>query len=110
MKPVQYLTLDDLRDKGLNRNKIPFLKRYAFRDENEVRLLWESKIENRQSLPVRISLEAISRITLSPWIHPSLVEDVKNILKSIEGCGGLKIYRSTLINNADWIKYGNEAT
>lgn len=109
MKPVEYLTVDRLRGKPIARARLPFLKRYAFQPENEVRLLWESKAEERQSLPVPIELSAISRITLSPWLHPNLAGEVKTVLKSIDGCSKLQIYRSTLISNAEWMKHGGEA-
>ena len=110
MKSVQYLTVKKLKSKKLAKTRLPFLKRYAFQPENEVRLVWESKSEERQSLPVPFELSAVSRITLSPWLHPSLANQVKSLLKSINGCGSLKIYRSTLISNAEWMRYGRAAT
>lgn len=105
-KPVEYLTLKELKSKGISVSKLPFIKRAPFKPENEIRLLWESKTEECLSFPVPISLSAISRITLSPWLHPSLDKEVKALLKKIEGCEKLKIYRSTLISNADWMKHG----
>lgn len=109
MKPVEYLTVTQLRHKRLARSRLPFLKRYAFQPENEVRLLWQSKTEERETLALPIDLSAISRITLSPWLHPSLADEVKALLKSIEGCSRLQVYRSTLISNAEWMKRGDAA-
>ena len=110
MKEVEYLTVKELKQKRLKTMKLPFLKRFAFQPEYEVRLLWESKMEERQSLSVPFDLSAISRITLSPWLHPSLADEVKSLLKFIDGCSRLRIYRSTLISNTEWMKRGSEAT
>jgi hypothetical protein len=110
LRPVEYLTVADLRGKPLTTTRLPFLKRYAFQPEKEVRLLWESKAEERATLAVPIDLSAISRITLSPWLHPALADEVKALLKSMDGCRKLRIYRSTLISNAEWMKHGAEAS
>ena len=106
---VEYLTLTALRKSPVAATKLPFLKRAAFQPENEVRLLWESRAEARATLPVPIDLAAISRVTLSPWLHPSLADEVKRVLKSLPGCGKLKIYRSTLVGNAEWMSHGAAA-
>lgn len=110
IKPVEYLTLADLKKKAVITARLPFLKRIAFRPENEIRLLWESKAEERSTLPVPFELSAISRITLSPWLHPTLTDQVRSLLKRIDGCKGLRIYRSTLISNDAWKKYGATAS
>ncbi|MCO5054569.1 hypothetical protein [Thermomonas sp.] len=107
---VEYLTIKELKDQAVAKERLPFLKRYPFRPEQESRLLWESKTEERASLAVAIDLAAISRVTLSPWLHPSLVKDVKSLIKSIKGCSNINIYQSTLISNADWLKHGESAT
>lgn len=54
-----------------------------------------------------ISLSCISRITLSPWLSHPLAKAVKNALRSQKGCGKLKVYRSTLIENESWKQLGN---
>jgi len=109
IRPVEYLTLTELRRKRIAASKLPFLKRYAFQPEDEVRLVWESKSEERTSLPVSINLSSIVRVTLSPWLHPSLSDEVKALLKSIDGCSRVEVVRSTLISNAEWMKHGAAA-
>lgn len=110
LKDVEYLTVDELKAARPTKTKLPFLKRFAFEPEREVRLLWDSKQEEVPSLPVPFDLSAITRVTLSPWLHPSLADEMKTLLKSIEGCSRLKVYRSTLISNAEWMKHGRAAT
>ena len=107
---VEYLTIKELRDQVVAKERLPFLKRYPFHPEQESRLLWESKTEERASLSVPIDLSAVSRVTLSPWLHPSLVNGIKALIKRIDGCSNIKIYQSTLISNADWLKHGESAT
>ncbi|SEJ81383.1 hypothetical protein SAMN05421762_3571 [Pseudooceanicola nitratireducens] len=46
----------------------------------------------------------MSEQTFSPWLAPALVDPVKKTLKSLPGCGNLRIYRSTLIDNKQWQK------
>lgn len=110
LKPVKYLKVDELKRRRVTKTELPFLKRFPYRPEKEVRLLWQSKTVESQSLSVPFELSAIARITLSPWLHPSLTDGVRSLLKSIDGCNKLKIYRSTLISNAAWMKYGGTAT
>jgi hypothetical protein len=107
---VEYLTIKQLKEQAVAKGRLPFLKRYPFHPEQESRVLWESKTEERSSLPVPIDLSAISRVTLSPWLHPSLVDGVKSLIKRIDGCSSIKIYQSTLTSNSDWLRHGELAT
>lgn len=107
---VEYLTIKQLKEQKVAKERLPFLKRYPFHPERESRVLWESKTEEQSSLSVPIDLSAISRVTLSPWLHPSLVDGVKSLIKRIDGCSGIKIYQSTLISNSDWLSHGEKAT
>ena len=109
IKPVEYLTMQEVRKKSVKTAKLPFVKRHPFRPEQEVRMLWESATEQRSSLPVPFDSSAIVRITLSPWLHPSLADPLKALLKTLPECRRCKIYRSTLVGNAEWKKRGREA-
>lgn len=108
-RDVEYLTINELKGNTPAKERLPFLKRYPFRPEREARLLWESNSEKKASLAVPIPLSCISRITLSPWLHPSLAPGVKSLIRRLDGCSKLKIYQSTLISNATWLKHGESA-
>jgi len=110
IRQIEYLTVKKIRSKKLPQSKLPFVKRFPFKPENEVRLLWESATEECTSLGVPFDSSAIARITLSPWLHPSLKDSVKSVLKSLPKCRRYKIYRSTLISNAEWKRHGRNAT
>lgn len=106
---VRYLTLDEIREKRLAIRELPFLKRWAFENESEFRMMYESKTKSIAKLDIEIPLSCIDRITLSPWIDPALSSYVKQMLKSIKGCGSLEIVRSTLIGNREWKTLGASA-
>ena len=110
MKEVEYVKISDIRGTELSRDRLPFIKRHPYRQESEVRLLWESRTEERLSYTLPIDLNAITQVTLSPWLHPELVDSVRSSLKSIDGCNKLKVYRTTLISNDEWLKHGSAAT
>ncbi|MFC0084611.1 hypothetical protein ACFFJT_07015 [Dyella flava] len=100
---VRYRTIAQLRRKPPATEDLPFLKRHAYTDEHEFRLFYGStkkKAEPTVRMPVPLS--AIERITLSPWLPRSVALQVKGTLKAIKGCGGLEIYRSTLVENDVW--------
>jgi hypothetical protein len=110
MESVEYLTLPKIRGAKLKKATLPFIKRFAFQPEDEVRMLWESKTEDRKYLPVPFPLSAISRVTLSPWVYPTLGDEVRALLRTIEGCAKLHVFKSTLISNAEWMERGSSAT
>ncbi|HCT8172799.1 DUF2971 domain-containing protein [Proteus mirabilis] len=106
---VTYLTLNDLRDNRPTIDRLPFIKRKPYKHEKEFRALWESKSDKTSSLDVPIDISIITRITLSPWMHPSLRKNVVKLLKMIDGCKSIPIRRSTLIENTQWKSYGISA-
>ena len=60
---VRYLTMTEIRDEKLELEDLPFRKRYAFQDENEFRLIYESCDEKIDHLDIPIPLSSITRIT-----------------------------------------------
>ena len=50
---------------------------------------------------------SISRITLSPWMPGPLPKGVKDTLRDLDGCKGIKVYQSTLIENERWKRAAN---
>ena len=106
---VTYLTLSEIRNHQLKSRDLPFLKRFAFEHEEEFRLIYESESERCSKLDIPVPLSCIDRITLSPWMHPSLASHVKKTIHSIRGCGALEIVRSTLIGNMEWQRLGDAA-
>ena len=108
-KAVQYLTLADIRDMKVKTRALPFLKRSAYGDEREFRIIYQSSTRKDGSLDVAIPLACIERITLSPWIPAALSDHLKSTIKEIDGCSAMKVYRSTLISNENWKTLGESA-
>jgi hypothetical protein len=109
VEPVRYLKLDDMRNKRLKSADLPFLKRFAFQHESEVRMIYESAKKRLRQFNIAIPLSCIDKITLSPWMHPKLSSYVKEVLRSIPACGKLDIRQSTLIGNDEWKSLGEDA-
>lgn len=107
---VTYLAVKKLRDNRPTIARLPFVKRIPYKHEKEFRALWESESDKVFSLDVPIDISSITRITLSPWMHPSLRVNVAKLLKMIDGCKSIPIVRSTLIENTQWKSYGTSAT
>ncbi len=103
---VEYLTLEEARKRNPTIDELPFIKRYAFEDEDEFRVIFESTDSILAKKDIPIPLTSIEKVTLSPWAHPDLAKHVKEVLKSISGCKRLEIVRSTLIGNNEWKSIG----
>jgi hypothetical protein len=101
---MRYRLIKDLRTpRDYAVDDLPFLKRYPFRDEKEFRIVFADR--SVAALSKDYTLSAIRRITLSPWIVRDLADSIIKTLRQIDGCKQLKIYRSTLIDNAEWKKF-----
>ncbi len=106
---VKYLTLSAIRKTPPSARNLPFAKRYAYAHEREFRIIYESPVDHAETLDIPVPLKAILRITLSPWIQPTLSAELKRMLKAIPGCPHLEIARSTLIGNDEWKRLGENA-
>ena len=109
-RPVKFLKLNEMNGHRLAIEELPFSKRYPFQDEKEFRMVFGSKTVKHSKFDIDIPLSCIAGVTLSPWLHPDMFDHIVRTIKSIEGCGGVKIVRSTLINNEDWKRFGESAT
>ena len=90
------------RKQPLPVSEYPFVKRAAFVDEKEVRVLYESAEQVHAVLDIPIPIECISRVTLSPWLPKSLAAATKELIHSIDGCEYIEVVRSTIINSEEW--------
>ena len=106
---VKYPTIRQLRSRQPHVRDLPFLKRHAFRDDMEFRMIYESAKRQVSKLDIPIHLSCINRITLSPWLNPAVASQVKRALWSTDGCGDLDIARSTLVSNEEWKDLGEAA-
>jgi hypothetical protein len=101
---MEYRLVKEVANKTPERGKWPFLKRKAFEDEREYRIIYESSTERLQSKQVSIKLSCIRKVTLSPWLPESVADAVIDVIRGIKGCEGLLVNRSSLIDNSGWKK------
>lgn len=99
---MDYRTVTEARRRALPVDEYPFVKRAAFIDEEEVRVLYESATESLSLLDVPIPLKCISRVTLSPWLPKGLVAATKALIHSIDDCSHIEVVRSTIIASEEW--------
>jgi hypothetical protein len=106
---MQYKTVDILRGGTLHIAEMPFIKRYAYKGEQEYRVIFQSKVERIPVKYVPINLNDISKITVSPWIDTTSYQSIKLTINNIKGCEGIKVKRSTITENDEWKKIGEHA-
>lgn len=106
--PVEYARIRDLSSRKFDLRDLPFLKRQAFADEKEWRIIYTNLVEPHPTISAQISLGSINRIVVSPWMPKALVDVVKETLHDIPDCAKLSVYRSTLIENEVWKKYARK--
>lgn len=99
---VEYRQIKDLRGDSIALEDLPFLKRYPYQDEREYRVVYVDAKRASEFEEYEIEIDWIERITLSPWMSRSLSDSVKMTLRSIGGCRGLAIHKSTLIDSESW--------
>ncbi|MFL9899643.1 DUF2971 domain-containing protein [Paraburkholderia fungorum] len=99
---VKYKKLEALKEQVLSLDEMPFTKRWGFRHEKEFRAIYESQTNKLSSYEVNIGLDVITRILLSPWLHKSLHQTTKAVLRSVKGCEKLQVRPSTLTGNLTW--------
>jgi len=104
---VNYKMLDEIREDAPVIEKLPFVKRYAFRDEREWRLIYETPEPQLVTKDIDFNVATISSIVLSPWLPEAVAGEIKEVIRGIDGCSKINIFRTTLIDNAEWQKHGN---
>lgn len=101
-RPVEYVQLSEIGAVDASDiHRLPFLKRYGFRDEREYRLLGFAP-EDRLSMSIPIMPDLIRRVTFSPFTHPSLVTSLRLALRALPAWSRLRVGHSNLTSNETW--------
>ena len=88
-----------------NSHILPFVKRKPFSNENEYRIIALSTEPQQPSLDIPITLELITRITLSNKLPKITYESIKKTICLLDPTLEKKIFRSSLFENTRWINY-----
>ena len=96
---VEYKAIENLKSPELDIDRLPFMKMPAFSDEKEYRIVFSSTREDVPTKGIPIDLSTIINIGINPWLTPSLFKSIHGAILSIDGCDGIHIYRSTLLES-----------
>lgn len=105
---VDYLKLDEVEQ--LNKvdvDRLPFVKRIGFTAEEEWRVIAETAEDQKAALSVEFPLSLINCIYLNPWLPKTIADSIKDTVRALPGCKGLKISRSLLIESGRWKRAGD---
>ena len=103
-REVEYRTIMDARENGLAVDDLPFVKRKAYEDEKEYRVVYVDQEEDISLRPFKIDLRCVLKVVLSPRLPKSFTTSVQQTLKTIEDCSALPVNRSTLLESEAWKK------
>lgn len=105
-KPVEYLQVKQLAQLSAeDLYRIPFIKREAYADEKEWRIIAECN-EHPQFVDFPIDLKWINSITFNPWMPPSLADNLREIIRSVAPGLRCPLRASSLTNSRAWKEAG----
>ena len=104
---VVYQEIRSFGSGDITADDLPFIKRYPYRGEEEVRLLYASATDDLDFYPVPLPIECVKRITLGATLPSPLVDAVAETIRNIPGCEALPVHRTTLLRNQRWINSAN---
>jgi hypothetical protein len=108
-KNVEYKTIRELTQTPPTTEKLPFLKRYAYQDEAEYRLLHESSTTASGPVAFSFPCDMVERIVLNPWLPSTTVKSIKELIQSIKCWESLSVIRATIVRNEEWRKLADTA-
>ncbi len=100
--PVNYKTLQEIRDRSIRTKDIPFTKRWPYRCEDEYRIIWEGDCSDT-FYEIEFDLRMINKITISQRMPKQVYATIKEYLREVFDDPEKKINRSTLFENRVWI-------
>lgn len=91
----------EVEDGKIEIRDIPYIKRKAYRGEEEFRLIFESKkLKNLEHFKFPISM--IERIVINPWLPQSTFSSLRLLIRAIDGCEDISVSRATIVANDEW--------
>lgn len=105
--PVKYMMLSEMRKGGVAMEDLPFLKRHAFTDESEYRIIYPSR-RDIGCKHIKVPIDTIRKVSVNPWAPEAFFEVIKETIKNISGCEKVKVGKSSLIDNKEWRRIGDK--
>lgn len=108
-RPVEYLKVSELEAFTADDvDRLPFVKREGYGDEREWRILARSTEKLKQTMELPLELSVINRVVFNPWMPPVLVNNLRDMIRPLPGCEGLKVESSRLTNSSRWKAAGKK--
>lgn len=105
---VEYLMLDEAeRLKGIDVDRLPFIKRVGFKAEEEYRVVAETSENQKPAISIEFPVSMIESIHLNPWLPRSIAQSVKDTILSLPGCSKIRVSKSVLIESGRWKSAGD---
>jgi hypothetical protein len=106
---VIYRTLASVRKKAPLLNELPYLKREAYVDEKEYRVIFEGGSSKATIKEFDFPIALISCVRVNPWVPLTVARSIADMVRRIPGCDGLKLQRSTIVQSDEWQEIGRKA-
>jgi hypothetical protein len=102
---VEYVKIDKALNHPsvIDKDKWGFVKRWAFKDEREYRVLCGGGLALTH-LDLDLNLNSIISIKLGPSLSLNKVESIRKVITSIPGCKNMNVHQSKILNNRKWIE------
>jgi hypothetical protein len=106
---VTYRTIEYLQENPPGAYELPFLKRYAYRGEEEFRFIYESREKNNGIKYITIDPEDVKIIVISPWVNKTIFDSIESTIQTIKGWEQVPMRKSTITENEDWKRIADNA-
>ena len=98
-RAVNYRKLGEMKSSLPDIDELPFLKRYAYEDEHEYRIIYVSTDQLLDKRDCKIDRSCIRKVVLSPWVPDDLAASLSDTLCEVSGRADLPIHKSQLVNH-----------
>lgn len=99
---AKYRTIEQLDNDWPSRDEWPFIKRYAYQDEKELRLFYERDKNTRKLPAFDFDLKLIRHITLSPWLPSELRAAVIDVINATSAPTKISISKTGVTESDAW--------
>lgn len=103
---VEYVLLKNFSNTVLSADKLPFVKRWPYRDEHEFRIIYS---DDKKDVLHYLDLpdNCIEQISIGPQLDEKRFADIKAEIR-MTSINVPKIYRTTILHNTRWINMINK--
>lgn len=106
---VAYRTIKQMQKRRPTVDDLPFVKRYAYSDEQEYRIICQSRTEKIQAKHIPVFPTDIEFIDINPWVRNAELDSIRSQIHNINGFENFKLRQSTIIDNSGWQLIGKDA-